>query len=90
MLRKFNTRSSSGTEPCPSALQHAQASNPSARAHVPYVLSTSCRSSKITYCSSKPAKFSRNHEHGRIRTCDTQNRNLVLYPLSYAPSLRLG
>jgi IS1 family transposase len=26
------------------------------------------------------------NEHGRNRTCDTQNRNLVLYPLSYMPS----
>ncbi len=25
------------------------------------------------------------NEHGRNRTCDTQNRNLVLYPLSYMP-----
>jgi hypothetical protein len=27
------------------------------------------------------------YEHGKIRTCDPQNRNLMLYPLSYAPTL---
>jgi hypothetical protein len=27
------------------------------------------------------------NEHGRIRTCDPQDRNLILYPLSYMPSL---
>ncbi len=26
------------------------------------------------------------NEHGRNRTCDPQNRNLMLYPLSYMPN----
>lgn len=25
------------------------------------------------------------YEHGRNRTCDPQDRNLMLYPLSYMP-----